>query len=316
MAFTSNEPSPIDPDFTALVKEVKEKKRLRIAIYLLLEGGYLSINENANDITQIVNTEITYTDNLAKCRILDQLNNIQPGDPILSTLIKLIDITSIETSWAMQETWYHELIIDTLYDYNHRSNRWNSRNKVKSEDIDRFIKRTNGLSIKEKIDCTLDTYELLYNNSNEKIKSRIEIEYLKVEKIMDWLTTPPEQEADKTVHIKNAINKISKQEPPHGTPKEFHAKSIIIFNRNEKGFCPLVLSDAKKTWSQKTTREKGDKKQLGLSVKTETKQKLKSLSDKYCISETQVLEIIIRSEFKTEAHLKEYQKKVDAIDDI
>lgn len=303
------------PKHALIIKILRAQKRLRIAFCIwdtwdqLQHDKYLFVMENTDGI-------YAFNDSLSLDKIIDLLENDKPDVDTHQILLDLQTSTIQDTTWTINEEWYYELIADVLYGSNNPKNRWRSERSGSNYEIASLIQNTNGLSMKEKIDCILDIYTFQTKTSPKTTKEMITKEYLKIKKLMDWLTETSSQEPNRIHHAENAIKKLIDFVQPHVKRKDNWVKLLIADNRNQIGFCEAVLAAAKKSWSQQIRRETGKTSQLGLSIKKETKEKLKSLSNKYLLSETQILEIIIKSEFKKETHLKEFDKIIAAIEKI
>lgn len=303
------------PKHALIIKILRAQKRLRIAFCIwdtwdqLQHDKYLFVMENTDGI-------YAFNDSLSLDKIIDLLENDKPDVDTHQILLDLQTSTIQDTTWTINEEWYYELIADVLYGSNNPKNRWRSERSGSNYEIASLIQNTNGLSMKEKIDCILDIYTFQTKTSPKTTKEMITKEYLKIKKLMGWLTETSSQEPNRIHHAENAIKKLIDFVQPHVKRKDNWVKLLIADNRNQIGFCEAVLAAAKKSWSQQIRRETGKTSQLGLSIKKETKEKLKSLSNKYLLSETQILEIIIKSEFKKETHLKEFDKIIAAIEKI
>ncbi len=303
------------PKHALIIKILRAQKRLRIAFCIwdtwdqLQKGGDSFVMENTDGI-------YAFNDSLSLDKIIDLLENDKPDVDTHQILLDLQTSTIQDTTWTINEEWYYELIADVLYGSNNPKNRWRSERSGSNYEIASLIQNTNGLSMKEKIDCILDIYTFQTKTSPKTTKEMITKEYLKIKKLMGWLTETSSQEPNRIHHAENAIKKLIDFVQPHVKRKDNWVKLLIADNRNQIGFCEAVLAAAKKSWSQQIRRETGKTSQLGLSIKKETKEKLKSLSKKYLLSETQILEIIIKSEFKKETHLKEFNKIIAAIEEI
>lgn len=303
------------PKHALIIKILRAQKRLRIAFCIwdtwdqLQHDKYLFVMENTDGI-------YAFNDSLSLDKIIDLLENDKPDVDTHQILLDLQTSTIQDTTWTINEEWYYELIADVLYGSNNPKNRWRSERSGSNYEIASLIQNTNGLSMKEKIDCILDIYTFQTKTSPKTTKEMITKEYLKIKKLMGWLTETSSQEPNRIHHAENAIKKLIDFVQPHVKRKDNWVKLLIADNRNQIGFCEAVLAAAKKSWSQQIRRETGKTSQLGLSIKKETKEKLKSLSKKYLLSETQILEIIIKSEFKKETHLKEFNKIIAAIEEI
>lgn len=303
------------PQHLLVIKTVRKQKRLRIAFCIwdtwdqLQKGGDSFVMDKVGGI-------FAFNDGLSLDKTIDLLEHDKPGDNIHQILLDLQTATTQDTSWKINEEWYYELIADVLYGSEHLNKRWRSKRSGSNDEIPSLIHNTNGLSMIEKIDCILDIYTFETKISPKTIKEKITKEYLNIKKLMDWLTETSSQEPSRIHHTENAITKLLGFVPPHVTREDNWVKLLIADNRNQIGFCEAVLAAAKKSWNQQIRRETGKTSQLGLSIKKETKEKLKSLSNKYLLSETQILEIIIKSEFKKETHLKEFNKIIAAIEEI
>ncbi|MDC7700295.1 hypothetical protein [Vogesella indigofera] len=303
------------PQHLLVIKTVRKQKRLRIAFCIwdtwdqLQKGGDLFVMDKVDGI-------FAFNDGLSLDKTIYLLEHDKPGDNIHQILLDLQTSTIQDTTWTINEEWYYELIADVLYGSNNPKNRWRSERSGSNYKIASLIQNTNGLSMKEKIDCILDIYTFQTKTSPKTTKERITKDYLNIKKLMDWLTETSSQEPNRIHHAENAIKKLLDFVQPHVTREDNWAKLLIVDNRNQIGFCEAVLAAAKKSWGQQIRRETGKISQLGLSIKKETKEKLKLLSNKYLLSETQILEIIIKSEFKKETHLKEFNKIIAAIEEI
>lgn len=299
------------PDHAALVKEVKARKRFRVASCILITWDNLQNSVEPFFMEVADDGTASFNDSLASTRIVESLNRKYPNYDPHEILLKILTTTSSDTSWIINDEWYFELIADLLFTPPRSSARTDPLDNIAS-----YIRQIQGLNIKEKIDCIIDAY-IFYNKINiEIIKNRISHEYNKIKKLMDWLTTDPDQEPTKIHHVENAIQNITTIPNFIGVKKENRVKIMIITNRNQAGFCNSVLTSARKTWNQQVRRESGNSKQLGLSVKKETAEMLKAIAKKNSLSETQTLEILIKSEFKTEVHMKEFSKILAAIEKL
>lgn len=303
------------PKHALIIKILRAQKRLRIAFCIwdtwdqLQQDGNLFVMENTDGI-------YAFNDSLSLDKTIDLLENDKPDVDTHQILLDLQTSTIQDTSWTINEEWYYELIAGVLYGSNNPKNRWRSERSGSNYDIASLIHNTSGLSIREKIDCILDIYTFQTQISPKTIKEKIIKEHLNIKKLMDWLTESSTQESNRLHHAENAIRKLLGFVSPHITRIDNWVKLLIVDNRNQIGFCEAVLTASKKSWNQQIRRETGKTSQLGLSIKKETKEKLKSLSKKYILSETQILEIIIRSEFNNETHLKEFNKIIATIEEM
>lgn len=295
-------------DYSIFIKDVKASKRLRIAINSW--ATWVNLGER-------VARASTYNDNIVISEITTQLaqnkENVDFGDLVF----RLFEISTNDISWTIPAEWYPELVLDIIVEEEkyHSDTNSSATTNTRPEEIYRFISRINNISPSEKTACLLDIYTLK-TDSLDKLKNKIDQEYFKIKKLLSWMEAQADLEAEKTVHIENAIEKISKGKFNIFIKGRNNAKVYIAKNRNQLGFCDSTLNAARKSWNQQRRRSSGLTKQLGLSVKTETAKKLASLAEKYSLNETQVLEAIIRSEFKKEIYLKEITAITKAIDDL
>lgn len=299
------------PDHGTIVKELKKEKRLRVASSVLIT--WYDLRDGMDPfVMEVANDGVAkYNNSIAQARIIELLEKSTPENNLHQILLELIKSTSFDVSWTINAEWYFDLVCESLFDSPDMPFIEN-----RGRNIANFIRRSQGLTIEEKIHCIIDIYANIENSSLNDIKRIINNEHKKIEKLINWLNIHPEHEKNKIHHVENAIKRISNSSHYLKNRKECWAKSMIVTNRNQKGFCDSVLTSARKTWSQQSRRESGNSKQLGLSVKKETAEMLKAIAKKNSLSETQTLEILIKSEFKTEVHMKEFSKILAAIEKL
>ncbi|MCQ4143343.1 hypothetical protein [Vogesella sp. AC12] len=307
------------PFNSQIINELKKNKRFLIAVFMHMAICDKEAHGQLTTPTLDQDTNITFDKNLAIDLIAKAIEYDTHQIKTKKEIEKIKISVSAENSWAIASKWYFELIETTWHDkfYSYKISRhtFKSRETTKRPWSDHIFHAI-GISIQEKIDCLIDLLCLMPDTSREEVKSITLAEYAKVEKLINWTETPAEHESQKINHIANSLKRTFQEFQISIAEPQNHIKNIIVEHRNSPKFCDAILAAAKKGWNQQQRRESGKTKQLGLSLKTETIKKLKSIAKENLISETQALEVIINLEYTRKIYMKALNSKAAAIEQI